>query len=129
MFHYYACCKYGKGTWKCPKINLTRSVTDELLLVPKPSSSLFKRSLLYNGPLLWNTLPSNVRSAESLNIFKKLLAAHISQQQWNVFIMSIKNWITLSYCLKCLFTVIKYTVTAIVKNTDCLSATPPNIHL
>ena len=31
---------------------VTRSVTDELLLVPKPSSSLFQGSLLYNGPLL-----------------------------------------------------------------------------
>ena len=50
---------------------VTHSVTDEPLVVPKPSSSLFKGSLLYNGPLLWNTLPSNVRSTESLNILQQ----------------------------------------------------------
>ena len=59
-----------------PKINhsyVTRSVSDELLLLPKPSSSsLFNYVRLNNGLLLWNSLPYNAKLAETLNILKNL---------------------------------------------------------
>ena len=59
-----------------PKINhsyVTCSVTDELFLLPKPfSSSLFNHIRSNNGLLLWNSLPSNAKLAETLNILKNL---------------------------------------------------------
>ena len=32
------------------------------------------------GPKLWNTIPTNIRSALSLNIFKSKFKMHLSQQ-------------------------------------------------
>ncbi len=41
------------------------------LYVPKPRIELFKQSLLYSGPKIWNSLPVTVRQTDSLPSFKK----------------------------------------------------------
>ena len=35
-----------------------------------------QKSLSYNGPKIWNTLPSDIKSSPSINIFKKRLKQH-----------------------------------------------------
>jgi hypothetical protein len=42
------------------------------LYVPKPNIEKFKKSLLYSGPKLWNTLPLVLKQAKSVKEFKLL---------------------------------------------------------
>jgi hypothetical protein len=42
------------------------------LHVPRPKCEIYKRSLLYSGPVLWNQLPTQLQSATSLNSFKSM---------------------------------------------------------
>lgn len=48
-----------------------RSATNQTLYVPKPTLEIYRRSLTYSGPKLWNTLPESVRNAPSLGSFKQ----------------------------------------------------------
>ena len=41
------------------------------LFVPKPRTDYLKRSFGYGGAVLWNILPSELRSAQSLASFKR----------------------------------------------------------
>ena len=47
------------------------------LAVPLPRTNYLKNSFSYSGAVLWNGLPSNIRQAESLNEFRRLLKCHI----------------------------------------------------
>ena len=47
-----------------------RNVAQGNLNVPKSKTELFKNSFNYSGPQLWNNLPTVIRNAPSLNIFK-----------------------------------------------------------
>ena len=38
--------------------------------LPKPRLSSFKNSILFQGPQIWNSLPSDIKKAVSLNVFK-----------------------------------------------------------
>ncbi len=49
-----------------------RSADDNLLYVPYVSCALFKQSFQYRAPALWNSLPSHLRKALSVNDVKKL---------------------------------------------------------
>ena len=48
-----------------------RSATNQTLYVPKPNLEIYRRSLSYSGPKLWNALPESVRNAPSLGSFKQ----------------------------------------------------------
>ena len=41
------------------------------LFVPKPRTDYLKRSFSYDGAVLWNSLPTQLRSAQSLGVFKR----------------------------------------------------------
>ena len=43
------------------------------LNVPQPRVNYYKNSLSYSGAVLWNSLPLELRKAESLNQFKRLM--------------------------------------------------------
>ena len=38
--------------------------------LPKSHTSFFQRSIIYNGPQLWNSLPRAIRDSMSVNVFK-----------------------------------------------------------
>ena len=59
--------------------------TDTLSLVlPKSRSVTYgNRSFVYTAPKLWNSLPVNVRNADTLGSFKKLLKTHLFVQHFN----------------------------------------------
>ena len=46
------------------------------LQVPIPRLDLFKSSLHYSGSILWNALPQNVKSSNSISVFKNCLKRH-----------------------------------------------------
>ena len=49
-----------------------RSTSDDLLYVPKPNSEIFRNSLAYSGAKIWNSIPSNIKSANSVEQFKDM---------------------------------------------------------
>ena len=49
-------------------VNL-RSATASCFIPPKPRTEYYKHSLRYSGCLVWNSLPDEIKRAESLNTF------------------------------------------------------------
>ena len=47
--------------------------SENKLNVPLPRTNCYKNSFSYSGAILWNSLPCNLREAESLGQFKRLL--------------------------------------------------------
>ena len=48
-----------------------RSVSADNFILPKPRTELFKNSLAFSGPMIWNCLPNNVKCAPSIDSFHK----------------------------------------------------------
>ena len=76
MFKYYhgALPSNLRNTlWVCDKHHYsTRADTSSCLTLPKPRTELLKRSLLYSGPFVWNSLPNHLEQAISILSFKCL---------------------------------------------------------
>ena len=47
------------------------------LPIPRPNLTLFKHSLMYLGPKIWNQLPSHIKHSPSLSSFKDKLKRHL----------------------------------------------------
>ena len=47
--------------------NSIRSVSNNNFTIPVLRTSLFKGSLSYSGPVIWNAIPSDVKNASSIN--------------------------------------------------------------
>ena len=58
-------------------INQSLRNSSRKLNVPVPRIDLFKSSLVYSGPVLWNSLPSKLGLLVSLSVFKKRLTLHM----------------------------------------------------
>ena len=58
-------------------INQSSRNSSSKLNVPIPRIALFKSSLVYSGPALWNSLPSELRLPVSPSVFKKHLTLHM----------------------------------------------------
>ena len=52
------------------QVNL-RSSSDSTLYISKPNLEIFRKSLAYSGPRIWNNLPISVRNTPSLDSFKE----------------------------------------------------------
>ena len=42
------------------------------LVVPRPKKEMFRKSLDYSGPKLWNDIPLNIRNCETVKQFQAL---------------------------------------------------------
>lgn len=49
-----------------------RSTTDKHLYSPRPKTETFRKTFLYSGSKLWNSIPNHVRNAPTLSQFKSL---------------------------------------------------------
>ena len=58
-------------------INQSSRNSSRKLNVPIPRIDLFKSTLVYSGPALWNSLPSELRLPVSPSVFKKRLTLHM----------------------------------------------------
>ena len=56
-------------------VRQTRASAD--LVVPFPCTETLKRSLTFQGPLLWNGLPLSIRNNNDLQSFKRSAKGHI----------------------------------------------------
>ena len=78
-------CLHGSGPqYLCellterPCTRILRSSSQRLLLVPRIGRETFgKRSFCYAAPTVWNELPTDVRSSQSVEIFKKGLKTYL----------------------------------------------------
>ena len=49
--------------------------SENKLAVPLPRTNYYRNNFCYIGAVLWNNLPTDVRQAESLTVFRKLLTS------------------------------------------------------
>ena len=52
--------------------------SENKLTVPLPRTGYYKNSFSYGGSILWNSLPSSIRKAKSLAIFRQMLNVSVS---------------------------------------------------
>ena len=50
----------------------TRDAVNNNFTLPIPKNEVLKRSLFYNGPIIWNDIPLNVRLYQDIFIFQRL---------------------------------------------------------
>ena len=53
-----------------------RNISSSLCL-PHPHTSNMKRSFMYDGAFLWNSIPGEIKESKSLSSFQTKLATHI----------------------------------------------------
>ena len=58
----------------------TRSAINNKLYLPHPNLSLYKKSISYNGAMLWNNIPDNITSSGSVDCFKLYFKNYIISQ-------------------------------------------------
>lgn len=51
-----------------------------ILPLPLPRIDLYKTSFSFSGPTLWNSLPANIKTIDSLKCFKRKLHKHLRNQ-------------------------------------------------
>jgi hypothetical protein len=44
--------------------------------LPKPNTNNMKKSFMYDGASIWNSLPKNIRESNSLSSFKRKIATY-----------------------------------------------------
>ena len=53
------------------------------LMLPKPLNDYLKRSFIYSGAFLWNNLPEEIRTSNSLGLFKRSSHRWFSDQYFH----------------------------------------------
>ena len=53
-----------------------RNISSSLCL-PKPRTNNLKKSFMYDGSFLWNSIPKEIKESKSLSSFRTKIAAHI----------------------------------------------------
>ena len=64
----YLCSKFERR-----KTAYDQRDSENKLNVPWPRTNYYKNSFSYSGATLWNSLPRDIRQAESLGLFKRLI--------------------------------------------------------
>ena len=64
--------------YKSEKTNYHLRDVSSGLCLPKPRTNNMKKSFMYDGAPLWNSIPKDVRESKSLSSFRNTIAAHIS---------------------------------------------------
>ena len=61
-----------------------RSAEHGNLFVPRPNSNFMKRTFHYSGTILWNSLPTSLKSMQNIDTFKIKYMQYLMNQQENV---------------------------------------------
>ena len=48
--------------------------TSSSICLPKPNTNNMKKSFMYDGASIWNSLPENIRESKSISCFKRKIA-------------------------------------------------------
>ncbi len=75
-----------------------RSTGSALLCVPRHNLERYgRRSFSCAGPVLWNSLPEDMRLADSLNSFKSHLKTHYFKLAYNLWLYAIRTLYVILY--------------------------------
>ena len=74
-FHMYQ--KINSENYITQPIHYYQTRNQYSLHIPRPNQTLFKHSLIYQGPKIWNGLPCNTKLSPSLSSFKNKLKKHM----------------------------------------------------
>ena len=66
-----------------PKTSLL-SVSNQTFTIPKPKCSLYKESLSYSGPVIWNAIPHEIKQFSTLGAFTNKLLGWISNDDFSI---------------------------------------------
>ena len=58
-----------------------RSLSEHSFVTPGPHKEIFKQSLAYSGPIIWNSLPSSLKSLDSTHKFHSALIKWLKEPQ------------------------------------------------
>ena len=64
-------------SYKSEKTNYHLRDISSSLCLPKPRTNNMKKSFMYDGAHLWNSIPKEIRERKSLSSFRNKIAAHI----------------------------------------------------
>ena len=57
-----------------------RSVTNHNFIIPKSKSNLYKESLAYSGPVIWNTIPPEIKRSLTIGSFTSKLLSWLQSE-------------------------------------------------
>ncbi len=60
---------YSMLNLKTNNLPVLRSASTNNFIIPKPNKEIFKQSITYAGPIIWNSLSENLKSAKTINSF------------------------------------------------------------
>ena len=63
-------------TYKGEVTNFDRNISSSLCL-PQPRTNNMKKSFVYDGAHLWNSIPKEIRESKSFFSFRKKIVTHI----------------------------------------------------
>ena len=61
-------------TFKKEILNHSLRGSSSLIRLPKPNTNNMKKSFMYDGVSIWNSLPENIRESNSISCFKRKIA-------------------------------------------------------
>ena len=67
-------------TYKSEMTNYNLRNISSSLSLPKPRTNNMKKSFMYDGAYLWNSVPKEIRESKSLSSFRKKIATHINSK-------------------------------------------------
>lgn len=68
---------YDKLIFKSAKSTRITRASDDLLILPRCRTEVFKHSFIFSTSKLWNNLPSDLRCIETIGDFKNKLHEHL----------------------------------------------------
>ena len=63
-------------TFKKEILNRSLRNSSSTIRLPKPNTNNMKKSFVYDGASIWNSLPKNIRESNSLSSFKRKIATY-----------------------------------------------------
>jgi hypothetical protein len=63
-------------TFKNEILNRSLRNSSSTIRLPKPNTTNMKKSFMYDGASIWNSLPKNIRESNSLSSFKRNIATY-----------------------------------------------------
>ena len=77
---------------------LLRSAISSNFIPPRPKKEIFKQSLIYSGPIEWNSLPATLKKVNSVSSFHNHFIKWL-KQKINLYIMCLFMVYMLFFCV------------------------------
>ena len=70
-------CLSEHFTYTNEKSNYDLRDCESKICLPQPRTNSMKKSFIYNGAFIWNSLPKEIRESSSLTDFSRKIATHM----------------------------------------------------